>query len=262
MQLELKRIQKQVGITFVYVTHDQEEALTMSDRVAVVANGRIEQVGPPVELYERPATEFVAGFIGISNLLTRDGVRFVVRPEKLRMLLEDDRPEPGMTVEPGVVEQVVYVGQATRYNIRLDGGEQLVAVRQNTDAADQGLQYDGRRIRLAWAPEHTFVLGETRDGRQHQGEVGRMRSTEGPPVWARLGTIAAAALIALTACGSNASTGGSTAKQPPTYNIAPPTKVGAGEGALSLIDWPGYVDRTNWQTPAAAYVHAQTACNI
>jgi putative spermidine/putrescine transport system ATP-binding protein len=160
MQLELKRIQKQVGITFVYVTHDQEEALTMSDRVAVVANGRIEQVGPPVELYERPATEFVAGFIGISNLLTRGGVRFVVRPEKLRMLLENDSPEPGMTVEPGVVEQVVYVGQATRYNIRLDGGERLVAVRQNTDASGEGLQYDGRRIRLAWSPEHTFVLDE------------------------------------------------------------------------------------------------------
>ena len=160
MQLELKRIQKQVGITFVYVTHDQEEALTMSDRVAVVANGQIEQVGPPVDLYERPATEFVAGFIGISNLLTRGGTRFVVRPEKLRMLLENDVTEPGMTVEPGVVEQVVYVGQATRYNIRLDGGEQLVAVRQNTDAAGEGLQYDGRRIRIAWAPEHTFVLDE------------------------------------------------------------------------------------------------------
>src|SRR6266446_3232120 len=160
MQLELKRIQKQVGITFVYVTHDQEEALTMSDRVAVVANGRIEQVGAPVELYERPATEFVAGFIGISNLLTRDGIRFVVRPEKLRMLLDDDNPEPGMTVEPGVVEQVVYVGQATRYNIRLDGGEHLVAVRQNTNAADEGLRYDGRRIRLAWAPEHTYVLDQ------------------------------------------------------------------------------------------------------
>jgi putative spermidine/putrescine transport system ATP-binding protein len=160
MQLELKRIQKEVGITFVYVTHDQEEALTMSDRVAVMANGSIEQIGSPVELYERPATEFVAGFIGISNLLTRDGVRFVVRPEKLRMLLENESPEPNMTVEPGVVEQVVYVGQATRYNIRLDGGEHLVAVRQNTDAADEGLQYDGKRIRLAWAPEHTFVLDE------------------------------------------------------------------------------------------------------
>jgi len=160
MQLELKRIQKQVGITFVYVTHDQEEALTMSDRVAVMSNGRIEQVGPPVEIYERPATEFVAGFIGISNLLTRDGVRFVVRPEKLRMLLDEDVLEPGMTVEPGVVEQVVYVGQSTRYNVRLERGELLVAVRQNIEAPDEVVRWEGRRIRLGWSPEHTYVLDQ------------------------------------------------------------------------------------------------------
>jgi putative spermidine/putrescine transport system ATP-binding protein len=119
MQLELKRIQQQVGITFVYVTHDQEEALTMSDRIAVMANGRIEQIGPPVEVYERPATEFVAGFIGISNLLERDGIRFVVRPEKLRMLEEDEKADAGMSVEPGTVEEVVYVGMSTRYIVRL-----------------------------------------------------------------------------------------------------------------------------------------------
>jgi len=160
MQLELKRIQKEVGITFVYVTHDQEEALTMSDRVAVMANGRIEQIGPPVDVYERPATEFVAGFIGISNLLTRDGVRFVVRPEKLHMLRENDTAAARMTVEPGVVEQVIYVGQSTRYTVRLDHGEQLVAVRQNMEAADDELHFEGRRIRLAWAPEHTYVLDQ------------------------------------------------------------------------------------------------------
>ena len=160
MQIELKQIQKEVGITFVYVTHDQEEALTMSDRVAVMANGSIEQIGPPVELYERPATEFVAGFIGISNLLTRDGIKFVVRPEKLHMLLEHDAAAAGMTVEHGIVEQVVYVGQTTRFNVRLDRGEQLVAVRQNTEAAGEALRYEGRRIRLAWAPEHTYVLDQ------------------------------------------------------------------------------------------------------
>jgi len=171
MQLELKRIQKQVGITFVYVTHDQEEALTMSDRVAVMANGRVEQVGPPVEVYERPATEFVAGFIGISNLLTRDGVRFVVRPEKLRMLLENDSAEAGMIVEPGLVEQVIYVGQATRYNVRLDRGEQLVAVRQNMEAAEAAQHYEGRRIRLAWAPEHTYVLDQRQAPEPKQAPV-------------------------------------------------------------------------------------------
>ena len=162
MQLELKRIQQKVGITFVYVTHDQEEALTMSDRMAVMSNGTIEQVGPPVEVYERPATEFVADFIGISNVLERDGVRFVVRPEKLRMLEEGQEAPRGMSVEPGTVDQVVYVGMSTRYIVRLDRGEQLVAVRQNMDAPGQALRYEGRRVRLAWVPGHTYVLDHQR----------------------------------------------------------------------------------------------------
>ena len=162
MQLELKRIQKKVGITFVYVTHDQEEALTMSDRMAVLSNGKIEQVGPPDEVYERPATEFVAGFIGISNVLERDGVRFVIRPEKLRMLEEGQEAQRGMNVEPGTVEQVVYVGMSTRYIVRLDRGDQLVAVRQNMDAPGQALRYEGRRVRLAWVPGHTYVLDHQR----------------------------------------------------------------------------------------------------
>jgi putative spermidine/putrescine transport system ATP-binding protein len=159
MQIELKQIQKEVGITFVYVTHDQEEALTMSDRVAVMSNGQIEQVGTPVEVYERPATEFVAGFIGISNVLVRDGVRFVVRPEKIRMLTEGELAQPGMRVEPGMVEEVVYVGTATRYLVRLERGERLVAVRQNMDAAGDAQRFQGRPVRLAWAAEHTYVLG-------------------------------------------------------------------------------------------------------
>jgi putative spermidine/putrescine transport system ATP-binding protein len=162
MQLELKRIQQKVGITFVYVTHDQEEALTMSDRMAVMANGKIEQIGPPVEVYERPASEFVADFIGISNVLDRDGVRFVVRPEKLHMLDEGQELPRGMIAEPGVVEQVVYVGMSTRYIVRLERGEQLVAVRQNMDAPGQALRYEGRRVRLAWIPGHIFVLDQER----------------------------------------------------------------------------------------------------
>ena len=158
MQIELKQIQQQVGITFVYVTHDQEEALTMSDRLAVMANGRIEQIGSPVEVYERPATEFVAGFIGISNVLLRDGVRFVVRPEKIRMLAEGEQPGPGMIVESGRVEEVIYVGMSTRYLVRLDRGEQLVAVRQNMDAIGDARRFEGRPVSLAWTPDHTYVL--------------------------------------------------------------------------------------------------------
>ncbi|HXN91906.1 MAG TPA: ABC transporter ATP-binding protein [Candidatus Sulfotelmatobacter sp.] len=162
MQIELKQIQKEVGITFVYVTHDQEEALTMSDRVAVMTNGQIEQIGSPVDVYERPATEFVAGFIGISNVLLRDGVRFVVRPEKIRMLAEGEQVPAGMTVESGKVEEVVYVGMSTRYMVQLDRGEQLVAVRQNMDAVGDAQKFEGRPVRLAWTPDNTYVLDKGR----------------------------------------------------------------------------------------------------
>ena len=158
MQLELKQIQKEVGITFIYVTHDQEEALTMSDRVAVLSSGRIQQIGAPMEVYEQPATEFVAGFIGISNVLLRDGVRFVVRPEKIRMLVEGESADADMTVEPGRVEQVVYAGMTTRYIVRLDRGEQLVAVRQNIDAQGDAQKFEGQLVRLAWTADHTYVI--------------------------------------------------------------------------------------------------------
>src|SRR5437870_10776024 len=107
MQVELKAIQQEVGITFVYVTHDQEEALTMSDRIAVFNGGRIEQVGAPSDVYERPQTEFVAGFVGVSNVLERAGRRFTVRPEKIHMLGPDEPAEGGMHAEPGVVRDAV-----------------------------------------------------------------------------------------------------------------------------------------------------------
>jgi len=144
------------------VTHDQEEALTMSDRIAVMSNGSIEQIGSPVDVYERPATEFVAGFIGISNVLLREGVKFVVRPEKIRLLADGEQPDPGMRVEPGTVEEVVYVGMSTRYLVRLDRGEHLVAVRQNMDAAGNAQALQGRQVRLAWTADHTYVL-ETKE---------------------------------------------------------------------------------------------------
>ena len=107
-------------------------------------------------------TAFVAGFIGISNVLERNGIRFVVRPEKLRMLEEGQEAPTGMRAEPGTVDQVVYVGMSTRYIVRLDRGEQLVAVRQNMDAPGQAAGYEGRRVRLAWEPDHTFILDDQR----------------------------------------------------------------------------------------------------
>ncbi len=162
MQIELKRIQQEVGLTFVYVTHDQEEALTMSDRLAVFNQGRIEQIGAPAEVYERPATEFVAGFVGVSNVLERGGRRFTVRPEKIRMLDEGEDADRGDTVEPGRIRDVVYVGMFTRYIVELDSGGELTVVRQNLETSSQdALESKGRRVRLEWRPEHTYEIEST-----------------------------------------------------------------------------------------------------
>ena len=126
MQVELKSIQGEVGITFVYVTHDQDEALTMSDRIAVFNEGRIEQVSPPVELYEQPATEFVAGFVGVSNLLERDGARFTIRPEKIQLVDPGAAPN-GLRTERGRIADVAYAGMVTRYTVALDAGRRASA---------------------------------------------------------------------------------------------------------------------------------------
>jgi putative spermidine/putrescine transport system ATP-binding protein len=152
MQVFLKALQRDLGITFVYVTHDQEEALTMSDRLAVFNEGRIEQTGSPADVYERPQTEFVAGFVGVSNVLERGGRRITIRPEKISMT-EDG---PG---EPGIVREVVYVGSVTRYLVDLDSGGELVVVRQNLELSSDEVQAArGRHVRLAWKPEHTYEL--------------------------------------------------------------------------------------------------------
>jgi putative spermidine/putrescine transport system ATP-binding protein len=163
MQIELKRIQQEVGITFVYVTHDQEEALTMSDRVAVFKDGKIEQIGPPAEIYEHPGTEFVAGFVGVSNVLERtlngQPSSFTVRPEKIRVLDEHETADPGAHTETGRIRDVVYIGMVTRYTVELDEGGTLMVIRQNLETTStEVLEARGRRVRLAWRPEHTYVI--------------------------------------------------------------------------------------------------------
>jgi putative spermidine/putrescine transport system ATP-binding protein len=171
MQIELKRIQQEVGITFIYVTHDQEEALTMSDRLAVFNEGKIEQVGSPADVYEHPQSEFVAGFVGVSNVLERSEngrtTRFTVRPEKILMLDEHEEAAPGTHTESGRISAVNYVGMVTRYVVDLDDGGELMVIRQNLETtSSQALEAQGRRVRLAWRPEHTYVIepgGETED---------------------------------------------------------------------------------------------------
>jgi putative spermidine/putrescine transport system ATP-binding protein len=158
MQVELKRIQQDVGITFVYVTHDQEEALTMSDRLAVFNHGRIEQVGAPAEVYERPGSEFIAGFVGVSNLLERDGRRFTIRPEKIRLL---EGAHNGLHTEPGVVRDVAYAGMVTRYLVDLERGGELQVVVQNLEtSSSDALEQQGRRVTVGWSEAHTYAIPE------------------------------------------------------------------------------------------------------
>jgi putative spermidine/putrescine transport system ATP-binding protein len=167
MQVELKALQRQVGITFVFVTHDQEEALTMSDRIAVFEAGRISQVGTPAEVYERPATPFVAGFVGTSNLLDGatalavlgHGGTWSVRPEKIRVT------EPGTPVAAdergaeGKVREVVYAGPVTRFLVDLDAGGSLVALQQNLRTSSMDvLRYRDARLQLIWHQEHEYRI--------------------------------------------------------------------------------------------------------
>jgi len=166
MQVELKGIQGDIGITFVYVTHDQEEALTMSNRIAVMNAGRIEQVGAPAAVYERPQTRFVSGFVGVSNVLERDGKRFTVRPEKVR-LLDPGEQTNGLHAERGRIRDVAYAGMITRYLVELDAGGELQVVRQNLETSSaEALEQQGREVTIGWRPEHTVAVRE--QGRERE----------------------------------------------------------------------------------------------
>ena len=156
LQIELKQLQQGLGMTFVYVTHDQEEALTMSDRIAVFNEGKVEQVGTPAEMYEHPATQFVAGFIGTSNVIERDGRTFTVRPEKIRLL-----PENASEGEPGVVRAVAYLGSATKFVVALDAGGELTVVQQNLETSSEDVHgMEGKRVRLSWRRDVEFAIDE------------------------------------------------------------------------------------------------------
>jgi spermidine/putrescine transport system ATP-binding protein len=192
LQIELKRIQREVGITFVYVTHDQEEALTMSDRIAVMNKGVIEQVAPPEDVYERPTTTFVAGFIGVSNLMpakvsptgngkatveleaggtvVTDANGFdpsgscyaVVRPEKLLVHPDGEQPPDGLPSVEGTVESSVFLGTATQLIVRIPGDVTLTVLCPNADEAErQRLPGGGARVRLSWSPEHMHLVRES-----------------------------------------------------------------------------------------------------
>jgi putative spermidine/putrescine transport system ATP-binding protein len=182
MQVELKEIQREVGITFIYVTHDQEEALTMSDRLAVFNRGQIEQVGSPAHVYEHPATPFVAGFVGTSNLLQGDAARtiigqdgtFTVRPEKIRIGDPSDTPQDGEQSALGEVREVVYLGPDTRYIVALQAGGELVVTQQNLQTSSmEALAAQGRPVRLTWKRQHVLSLatGQESEGAQEGVDI-------------------------------------------------------------------------------------------
>ena len=167
MQVELKAIQREVGITFLFVTHDQQEALTMSDRIAVFNAGRIEQVGTPADIYERPATAFVAGFVGTSNLISGEAARtvlgkdgtFSVRPEKLRVATPEEPVTGTQNSATGLVSEVVYAGPATRFVVDLDAGGRLIALQQNMQVSSMDvMSLRGTRVTLVWDRRHEFAI--------------------------------------------------------------------------------------------------------
>ncbi len=167
MQIELKAIQQQIGITFIYVTHDQEEALTMSDRLAVFNAGRIEQLGTPAEVYERPTSRFVAGFVGTSNLLDGAAARavldregtYTIRPEKIRLADPEASLEGDETGASGRIHDVVYLGSDTRYIVELDAGASLVVTQQNlATSSSEALAQQGRAVRLIWKRQHELRI--------------------------------------------------------------------------------------------------------
>ncbi len=192
LQIELKRIQREVGITFVHVTHDQEEAMSLADTIAVMSDGRIEQAGGAADLYERPQTEFVANFLGVSNLIdgrllstqgdvaeveTHDGarvrvpadrlaahdadaVRVGVRPEKLTLVAGDGSPPAGANVLRGRVNVASFLGVSIQYLIQAPGGEELTVFAQNLDGAEPESFAAGREVQLTWNPKHTFVVAK------------------------------------------------------------------------------------------------------
>ena len=168
MQVELKSIQQRVGITFIFVTHDQEEALTMSDRIAVFNEGRIIQVGTPSEIYEKPASPFVAGFVGTSNLVSGEAAKritgseqmFSIRPEKIHLGSNNGATDKDMISVDGVVRDVVYLGLFTRYLVEIEGGTDLVVVEQNLKTTSMDvLSAKGQKVRLHWNKDHISRVG-------------------------------------------------------------------------------------------------------
>ena len=223
----LKALQRDLGITFIYVTHDQEEALTMSDRMAVFNEGRVEQLGSPADVYEHPQTEFVAGFVGVSNMLDRNGRKITIRPEKIHM-----RDDDGGSGEPGVVREVVYAGMVTRYVVDLDRAA------SSSSSAKTSRPRPSRRSKNE-ASVSASNGGRSTPTKSPRRETDVKRITRGHVLLAAI-----AAALCVPAAGISRGTG-------------LPTSIGKGEGSLNVIEWAAY-----WDPSFANKFQTQTGCII
>ncbi len=232
MQIELKPIQQEVGITFVYVTHDQEEALTMSDRMAVFNRGRIEQVGRPAEVYEHPSSEFIAGFVGVSNMIERDGRRITVRPEKIHILGEGEAPEPGAHVEDGRSRRRVRraddpVPRRARRGWRADRASRRTSRRPRPRAGATGTA--GAAAVAAGAGGHNREGEELDDGTRKRIALRAAL------------TLLVGARVVAAGCGGDDERLAATQPRGPRRSLEE-IQAQAGEGEVNLVNWAGYVE--------------------
>ncbi len=257
MQVELKQIQHEVGITFVYVTHDQEEALTMSDRIAVFNEGRIEQVGTPAEVYEQPANAFVAAFVGVSNLLERDGRRFTVRPEKVRMIGNGEAAS-GLHTEPGRIRDVAYAGMITRYLVELRGRRRASSRSpEPRDVLSRGARggWPGRGRRLA---TRTHSRGLVR-GLREEYRMSKRGDNHARGAWLIVIGLLTFMVAFAAGCGDDDSSDSGAADESTEL-----TELGDGEGEVNLVAWAGYVEdgstdpKVDWVTD----FEKETGCQV
>ncbi len=250
MQIELKAIQREVGITFVYVTHDQEEALTMSDRIAVFNQGRIEQVGPPAEVYEHPESEFIAGFVGVSNVIERDGRRYTVRPEKITLLMNGAEPQDGSHVERG---------RRRRRPVRRARDPVPRDARSGRRAAGSraeprgGLERGARGQGTAGRPG--VASGAGVGHRRARGRNGMRRKRIA--VWAALGLLVAALSVVAAGCGGgdDEASGADWQIEGLGSTLEEIAANGKTEGKVDLVAWADYVAGRLDEFTAADWVH-------
>ena len=237
-------IQREVGITFVYVTHDQEEALTMSDRLAVFNEGRIEQVGPPAEVYEHPQSEFIAGFVGVSNVLERDGRRYTVRPEKIDLIEDGREPPPGWHVEPGVVRRRPV--RRARHALPRDARPRRASSRCSSRTSRRARARCSRRRGATSGSRGVRSRSRSSTNRREERNEDRKRVAR----WAALGLLVAALSVVAAGCGGGDDEGASSELEGLGTSFEEIQELAREEGEVNIVQWPLYAQLVDEFTAA------------